>query len=160
VQQESPPRRELAFRDLDAAVQDARSLHCGGYVQAGNWDLAQVCGHLADWMRFPLDGFPKPPLPIGLMLWSMRHAVGRRMLRKILQSGSMSAGGPTMPETVPQPGGDEAAAVERFEHVGARFQAHEGPFHRSPLFGDMDRETLTRLQLSHCSHHLSFLVPK
>ena len=160
MQQESPACRELAFRDLDDAIQDARSLHCSGYLQVGRWDLAQVCGHLADWMRFPLDGFPKPPLPIGLMLWSMRHTVGRRLLRKILQSGSMSTGGPTMLETVPPPGGDEAAAVERFEHVVARFRAHEGPFHPSPLFGDMDRDSLTRLQLTHCSHHLSFLVPK
>ena len=78
-------RRELDLCDLDAAVRDTQSLHAVGYLYAGQWDLGQVCGHLADWMRFPLDGFPMPPPPIGLMLWTMRHTVGRRWLGKTLQ---------------------------------------------------------------------------
>ena len=53
MQQQSPTRRELAFRNLGDAVDDARTLHRSGYLQAGQWDLAQICGHLADWMRFP-----------------------------------------------------------------------------------------------------------
>ncbi len=158
--QTKPTRRELDFRDLDAVVNDAESLQAGGYLQVGRWDLAQVCGHLAEWMRFPFDGFPKPPLLIRLILWSMRHTVGRRLLRKTLQSRSMPSDGHTMPETVPQPGGDETASVERFRQIAARFRAHHGQFHPSPLFGKMDRETLTQLQLIHCSHHLSFLIPK
>src|SRR3954464_6194730 len=108
-----PPRRDLDFRDLDAVVRDAESLAVGGYEKAGNWDLSQVCGHLADWMRFPLDGFPRPALPVRLTLWVMRHTVGRRMLRRVLPKGPMWGGRPTIRETVPPPGGDEAAAVEQ-----------------------------------------------
>ena len=155
-----PARRELDFGDLDAVDSDLKSLQARGYLQVGRWDLAQVCGHLGEWMRFPLDGFPKPPIPVRLMLWSMRLTVGRRLLRKTLQARSMPSGGHTLPETVPPPGGDEPAAVERFRQVLRRFRAHDGRFHPSPLFGEMDRETLTQLQLIHCAHHLSFLVPR
>ena len=65
-----------------------------------------------------------------------------------------------MPETIPAPGGDEAAAVERLRQALARLQAHEGMFKPSPLCGPLDRETWLRLHLLHCSHHLSFLIPR
>jgi hypothetical protein len=155
-----PSRRELTFRDFDAVVRDAESLAAGGYEKAGSWDLAQVCGHLAEWMRFPLDGFPKPALPVRLMLWLMRHTVGPRMLRRTLAARSMPSGWRTLRETVPPPGGDEAAAVERLRQVVARFQAHAGRYHPSPLFGDLDRGAWAELQLVHCAHHLGFLTPK
>ena len=153
-------RRELAFDDLDAVIRDVDALAADGYEQVGNWDLAQVCGHLTDWMRYPLDGYPKPPLPIRVMLWGMKVTIGRREMRKMMASGSMQSGRPTFPETVPPPGSDQAAAVERLRDVAGRFKTHQGKFQPSPLFGDLDRETMTRLQLIHCAHHLSFLVKK
>jgi hypothetical protein len=150
----------LNFSDLNAVVRDAEALAAGGYEKAGNWDLAQVCGHLAEWMRYPMDGFPKAPLPVRAILWVMRHTVGPRMLRRFFAERAMPSGGRTMPETVPPPGGDEAAAVERLRQVAERFQAYTGPLHPSPLFGALDRDAATQLQLIHCAHHLSFLIPK
>ena len=74
-----------------------------GYVSNGNWTLGQACSHIADWMRFPLDGFPNPPWPIRAMMWVMKHTVGPGMKRKILAEG-FQGGMPTAPETVPAPG--------------------------------------------------------
>jgi hypothetical protein len=153
-------RRTLEFRDLGEAVRDAEALLAGGYDRAGQWDLAQVCGHLAEWLRFPVDGFPRPPLPIRVLLWAMRTTVGPRELRKVLATKAMRSGGPTMPETVPAAGSDEAAAVAKLRAAVERFRDHPGTYHPSPLYGALDRETATRLQLVHCAHHLSFLVPK
>jgi hypothetical protein len=158
--QQQPSRRELNFHDFGAVVSDAESLAAGGYEKGGGWDLAQVCGHLAEWMRFPLDGFPKPALMVRPMLWLMRQTVGPRMLRQTLATRSMPAGWRTLSETVPPSGGNEAAAVERLRQVIGRFQAHAGPYQPSPLFGQLDRETWRELQLIHCAHHLSFLTPK
>lgn len=154
-----PERRTLDFRDLDAVLRDL-DLLASGYDRAGNWNLAQVCGHLAEWMRFPIDGFPRPALPIRMILWFMRITVGKRMLNEILAKRSMPRGRPTLRETVPASTGNDAAAIEQLRQVIARFRAHTGPFQPSPAFGDMDRETCTQLQLIHCSHHLSFLVPR
>ena len=142
-----PERRKLTFATLNDVVRDAEVLLATGYERAGNWDLAQVCGHPADWMTFPVEGFPKPPLPIRMMLGLVRVTLGPGMLRKYLATG-MPAGKPTMPQSVHPAGGDAAA----------RFAAFPGPVHPSPLFGAMDKATATKLQLVHCAHHLSFLV--
>jgi hypothetical protein len=94
------------------------------------------------------------------MLGLMRRTVGRKWLKTVLDSRAMPASRQTIPETIPDPGGDEAAAVERFRQIVGRFQTHQGPLNPSPLFGEMDYETLTQLNLIHCSHHLGFLIPK
>jgi hypothetical protein len=152
-------RRQLDFKTLDDAAADAERLRRDGYDKAGNWDLAQVCSHLTEWMRFPMDGYPKTPLVIAPMMWLARKTVGRKILDKILAKG-FEPGGRTLPETVPAPGGDEAAAVARFRQTVERFGRHNGPFHPSPLFGQMTRDEWTRLNLAHCAHHLGFLVPR
>lgn len=156
---EKPSRRTLRFNDLDEVVREVESLRASGYDRAGKWDLAQTCAHLADWMRFPLDGFPRPPAPIRAMLWALKKTVGQRKLRQYLEAGAMPSGKPTLPETVAAAGGDETVAVERLRQTVARFKAYSGPLHPSPLFGELDKETATRLQLVHCAHHLGFLVP-
>lgn len=153
-------KRELEFQNLDEAVLEAERLQRLGYDRAGNWDLAQVCGHLADWMSFPLDGFPPTPLLFRPVFWMLRKTVGPAQLRKVRNARSVPRGVPTIPQTVPAPGRDEAPDVERLRRMVARFQAHDGPIQPSPLFGPMDRETATRLQLLHCAHHLGFLIPR
>ena len=155
-----PVRRELRFDSLDDVVRDAEHLLAVGYDRAGNWDLAQCCTHLAEWMRFPIDGFPKPPLPIRALLWVARHTVGKAKFREYVGGGRMPTGKPTMPQTVAAPGGDAAAAVVKLRQAVERFKAHAGDVHPSPLFGAMNKDEATRLQLVHCAHHLSFLVPR
>jgi hypothetical protein len=154
-----PQRRNLTFASLDEVAADAENLLARGYDRAGNWDLAQVAGHVAEWMRFPIEGFPKPPLLVRPILWLMKVTAGKKLLAKTLAEG-FGTGGRTMPETVPPPGGDAAAAVARLKDAVARWKAHAGEVHPSPLFGAMTKDTALRLQLKHAAHHLSFLVPK
>ena len=152
----SVQRRQLEFGSLDEVVADATRLLRDGYEQAGNWDLAQVAGHLATWMRFPLEGFPrKAPL----MMWVLRNMFGRSLRRKILRERKMVERGFTLKETVPAPSGDAAGAVAKLRQTIERFKGHIGEYHPSPLFGAMSRDEYTQLQLIHCAHHLSFLVP-
>jgi hypothetical protein len=155
-----PTRRNLTFGGLDAVARDAEHLLAVGYEKAGNWDLAQACGHVAEWMRFPLDGYPKVPLPLRPVMWLARITVGRSVRDRILATGTFETGGRTMTETIPAPGGDPAAAVAKLRETVARFQAHAGDFHPSPLFGRMTRDEWVRLNLAHAAHHLSFLVPR
>jgi hypothetical protein len=117
-----------------------------------------VCFHLNEWLRFPMDGFPKMPWFIGGIFWALRHTIGRKKLRQYLLEG-MPAGKPTMPQTVGQPG-EAAEAIQKLKETVARFKAFPGPVHPSPLFGAMSKDEATRLQLLHCAHHLSFLSPK
>jgi hypothetical protein len=157
---DKPQRRPLRFNDLDEVVRDAEGLLAKGYDKAGNWDLAQVCGHLAEWLRFPVERFPKAPAPIRAVFWVLRKTVGRKKLLTYISTGSFPAGKPTMPESVPPPGGDPAAAVARLRAAAERFKAHTGPVHPSPLFGQLTKDEGLKLNLIHCAHHLSFLTPK
>jgi hypothetical protein len=152
-------RRELRFDSLSEAVRDAETLLAKGYDKAGNWTLSQVCDHLTDWLTFPLDGFPKAPLPIAAMLWMMKVTIGKRKLQEYLKNRSFPAGKPTMPQSI-HPPGDDAAAVVKYKAAAKRFMEHSGPYLPSPLFGAYSNEDAARLQCVHAAHHLSFLVPK
>ena len=88
---EHSQRRQLVFQNLDEVAADVDNLHAKGYVKTGNWDLAQVCGHLAEWMRFPLDGFPKPGCLIGSMLWMMKATLGKGWKRKSILNTAVDA---------------------------------------------------------------------
>jgi hypothetical protein len=92
------------------------------------------------------------------VFWAVRNTVGRRMLRTFLAEG-MKAGVRTLPQSVPAPGGDDAAAVERYKQAAARYFAHDGPLLPSPLFGRLTREEGLEVQTRHAAHHLSFLIP-
>jgi len=151
--------RDLTFHNFGEVRSEVESLLRLGYKPVGKWDLAQVCNHLADWLTFPVAGFPKAPLPIRIVLWALSKTIAPGQFRKMLETGKMRAGTPTMPETVSASGGDVVKAVDRLMKALDRFEAHEGPYHPSPLFGSVDRETACRLQLIHAAHHLSFLIP-
>lgn len=92
-------RRQLKFDHWDQIRNELDAL-LAGYEQAGKWNLAQVCLHLKDWLSYPMDGFPVAPLPMRWLLALLRLTIGKSQLNKILSTGSMPAGGPTMPETV------------------------------------------------------------
>jgi len=154
-----PERRKLTFASLDEVVADAENLLAKGYDKAGNWDLAQVCNHLAEWLRFPVEGFPRMPLPVRAAFWLLRKTLGKAMFRQYTTKG-MPTGKPTLTQTVTQPGGDEAAAVAKLKESAERFKAYTGEIHPSPVFGAMTKDEATKLQLVHCAHHLSFLVPR
>jgi hypothetical protein len=153
-------RRSLVFNDLDEVIRDAETLLAKGYEKTGNWDLAQCCNHLADWLRFPVEGFPKMPLFLKPFFWMARKTIGRKKLLQYINTRSFPAGKPTMPETVKAPGGDPREAVAALRKSVERLKAHNGPIVPSPLFGPMTKDEAVRMQLVHCAHHLSFLLPK
>ena len=80
-------REETGFADFDALDKEINSLKDGGYISQGNWNLAQTCGHIAVWMRYPLDGFPKPPVIMKPIFWIMKVTVGPSIKRNILANG-------------------------------------------------------------------------
>ncbi len=152
-------RRQLKFDSLDEVVRDAESLLAKGYERAGNWDLAQCCGHLVEWMRFPMDGFPRPPLPIRMMFAVLRPLVGRKELLRAIEKSEMRSSR-TDPRTIPPSGGDPAAAVAKLKDTVERMKSYTGEIRPSPFFGKMTREEWFGLNRVHAAHHLSFLIPK
>ena len=138
-----PQRRELRFLTLEQAVQDAESLLATGYSKLGNWNLGQCCGHLADWLTYPIDGFPKTPLLLRPVFWTLRNTIATRLMQKTLASGQMKPGIATIPASVHEPSVDDATQLARFRQAVERWKNYNGPLKPSPIFGRVDHETWT-----------------
>src|SRR5262245_38076767 len=132
---DKPQRRSLAFNDLDEVIADVENLRAKGNDKAGNWNLAQISGHVAEWLRFAIDGYPPNGCVIGSILWMMKVTLGKKVLRNAIRTNKMPTGGPTNPSTVAPPDSDEAAAIEKLKSVIARFRSHTGEYYPSPLYG-------------------------
>lgn len=153
-------REKLEFERLDDAVTYIKSLIDNGYQKTGEWNLAQCCEHLNYWITYPLDGFPNPGLFMGIMMWLMKLTIGKKQLNSILKDG-FKDGIPTVPLTVVKPDSiDDQAAFKKLRASVQRFNNHQGAIVSSPLFGDMTKEIVTKLQLRHFEHHLRFLISK
>ena len=158
-----PAPRPLSFASVADAPAEADRLRAAGYARRGNWDLRQIAEHCAEWIELELSGDYRAPAVMKPVFFVMRKTVGPGMLRKILAAGTMKAGTPTDPKTVPPPGphdaAAEAAAVDRLRAAADRLAAHDGPVPDSPIFGPMTAEQAKRLHAIHCAHHLGFLEP-
>lgn len=153
-------KRSPKFSDFDVMMADVMQLAERGYEKGGNWNLAQVSSHIADWMLFPIDGFPVPPLPIRMIFWVMKKTVAPGMKRKILAEG-FKGGTMTAPETVAKPDDfSDQQGIEKLRNAVDRLKAHKGALHASPLFGEMDMAMAVKVSLLHAEHHLGYLEAK
>jgi hypothetical protein len=153
-------RRQLSFTSLDDIIQDAERLHAVGYEMTGQWDLAQISNHLACWVKYPMDGFPKLPFFLKPIFFVMKFTLIPKFEHQMRVERKMKAGMGTAPMTRFPPGQDEAAAVANLKNELTRMKAYTGPMHPSPLRGQLLKEDWVDSHLVHCAHHLSFLVPK
>ena len=155
-----PEPRKISFASLDAAILEAEQLLGSGYEKAGNWNFGQVCGHLENWLSYPMDGFPKVDSPADSAADPEAAEAGKAMLQDILENG-FPLGVPTNPDTIPaEDSVSDQAALSRLREVVQRFSAYEGEIADSPFFGVMDKQAVLSLQLRHFAHHLGFLIPK
>jgi hypothetical protein len=155
-----PKKRQLKYNDFDEMMADVNSLLLDGYISNGNWTLAQACGHVSEWMRFPIDGFPTPPLYLRIIFWFIRVTIGSGMKQKILSDG-FADGMPTAPETVPKADAmSDREAVAQLQRTADRVMAYDGELMPSPLFGKMDKQTHIKVSLLHAEHHFSYLEPQ
>jgi hypothetical protein len=147
------PRR-LRFDDFGEVPKEADRLLVQGYEKAGDWDLSQVCNHLADALTSSVTTGVKPMVSL-----PVRWYIKWRYLSKVLQRGRLPRG-VKAPEGLRSPQtGDAAAAVERLREAVANFQSHPGKIHPHPYFGRLNREQARQFHLIHCAHHFSFLIP-
>jgi hypothetical protein len=150
----------LDFRSLDDAVAYARRCLSAGYDRTGNWDLAQTCRHLTDWLRAPLEGPPTMPWLMRAPMAIIRLTSGPRILKQFLGNRRLPVGMGTIDATVHPPESNANAAVAAFAAMVAQFNSHTGPLMRpSPLFNRLEREQTLDLQIVHCMHHFGHLKP-
>tara|TARA_A100001391_G_C5009824_1_gene262955 strand:+ start:354 stop:839 length:486 start_codon:yes stop_codon:yes gene_type:complete len=144
--------RELHFDDLNAAMEEARSLLASGYQRHGNWSLGQICRHLTLVQDPSVAGYPK-----WMSLFAFLRPVMRRVLLPKILSGDSPRGIRTASMFVPPADLDDAREVEVFATSVARFQAHLGDYAPHPAFGRLSRARVEQIHAAHAAHHLRFL---
>ena len=147
--------RELHFDDLNAAIDEARSLLRSGYNRGGNWSLGQICRHLVLVQDPSVDGYPK-----WMSLFAFLRPVMRRILLPKVLSGDSPRGIRTASMFVPPAELDDAGEVEAFAASVARFYAHVGDYAPHPAFGRLPRQRIEQIHTAHAAHHLRFLRPR
>lgn len=148
---EAARRTGLRFADEDAVVADVRHLR-KGCARAGNWTLPQACWHLDAALRSRMKPGPHPAT-------TPEQAARRPQLEQVLASGRLPDGLVAPDHFTPPPAcGDEA--IDAFLATIEQFKAYPGPIVPHRLFGQLPDADARRLNLIHCAHHLSNLVPR
>ncbi len=147
-------QRKLRFGRFEAVTTDIQHLHEAGYMQLGDWNLAQICDHLTRFMRMSLEGFPFQ------FPWIVRRVLGPLVLKPlVLWTHWIPTGAKAPPVLMPHRTPQEQPAVQTMTEMLHRARNHPGEFHPSPLFGRLSNPQWRKVHLIHASHHLGFLVP-
>ncbi len=148
----TPGRRTLSFESFDQILPEVERL-LEGSTTVGKWSLAQVCRHLATVMRRVVDlpaTTPQDPSQ-----W-----VGEDQKRQVLESGMLPEGIQGPQEVMPAVVLGEREEAAGLRSAIAHYKASGGPVIPHRRFGPLTRAEWDRLQLIHCAHHLSFVIPK
>jgi len=148
-----PVRRTVHYASLDEVLADAERLVRARAATTGNWSLDQILGHLAIAMERSVDGFDrKAPWPLRL--------VGRFVIKPRILKHGMKPGFKLPAEaektSVPAPGGDPEAALERLRRAVQRLKS-DSTRRPHPFFGPMPASEWDRLHLRHAEMHMSFV---
>lgn len=149
-----PQKRALDFHTGDEVISEILSLRSGGYAQTKNWNLTQVCEHLAATTSGGMDGF-------GFRVpWILRATIIKWIFNRMLRTRKMSSG-PTMDRLKPKtnPGPDDDAIIDNCIATIERAKAFEGPIEDYPFLNEISVDDWQQFMWMHAGHHLGFLVP-
>lgn len=153
-------RRPLRFTKIDDALADVErciaSERDGTLTRTGNWTVGQTFGHLAGWIIYTYDGYPKdfrtPPFPVRALARVFRSSI----LNRPFSPGFRVKGASSGTFSVEPLSAEDGYTRLKRELIRLR---HEEPRRASPVFGRMTHEEWIKLHLRHCELHLSFLHP-
>jgi hypothetical protein len=148
-------RREVHFDSIDDITADAGKLALAErnkkLVQAGNWTLGQVCGHIAGWMEASYSG---APVRFSWLVRMLARARRKKYLNEPMNPGGRLPrveGGTLFREPL-----STEAGLERLKKACARIKG-EAPKKPHFIFGKLKHEEWKKLHLRHAELHLSFL---
>jgi hypothetical protein len=144
-------RRDLSFANEDEVIADVEKLR-RGHVRLGGWTLEQICWHLEQGVRYRMA---PPPHPANTPEQNARAGV----LKQVLASGKLP-GNIIAPDPMVPPKNVGPEAIDSFIQSMREFKAFPGPIAPHRVFGKIEPESdARRVNLIHCAHHLSYLVP-
>lgn len=153
-------RRKLRFEGIADVRRDLDALEAGhkaGTLRTtGNWMPGEILTHLAAWVNFGYEGYPKDVQPPWFIRWLIRMKK-TAYLRDGFPSGVKIPGtkrGTIGMEDVPFEEG-----LRRLRAAYGRLEKSEPPI-ESPAWGRLAYADKIRLQMRHAELHLSFVHPR
>lgn len=148
-------RRTIDFESADEVIGDINDLRTSGYVQTGNWNLTQICQHLAATMDSGMDGFGfRAPwiLRATVFHWGFRYALKKRKLGRGVPTFKMLR--PNQTESK-----DDDKIIDICIESCLRAASYDKTLTQYPLLNDLSADDWRAFMWIHAAHHLSFLVP-
>ena len=147
----TPSRREdLSFASIDDVIVDVQHLR-KGCAKAGGWNLPAMCWHLEAATRLRMAPGPFPPN-------TPEQDSRAARLKDILATGKLPSGIEAPAPALP-PANVDDSAIDALIATLKKWDAYTGPIAPHRLFGHMPEADIRKLNLIHCAHHLSYLVP-
>jgi hypothetical protein len=146
-----PGRRLIRYANEDEAIADVERLR-KGYTQIGGWSLPQMAWHLNLAVRARMKPGPHPPD-------SPEQIARRPMAQHVLSMNGYLPDGITAPEPMQPPADAPDTSVDDLITALRELKGYTAEIAPHRLFGRLPDADARRLNLIHCAHHLSYLVP-
>jgi hypothetical protein len=144
-------RRELKFSNTAELKSEINRLRNAPHAQLGKWSLARTCRHLETAIRLRMVPGPFPAN-------TPEQEANRVKLDGLLTNGRLPSGIDAPPQAIPpEDAGD--ASIDALLATIDRFESFNGPIAPHRIFGHLSDGEARKLNLIHCAHHLSHLVP-
>ena len=157
----SKDKRSLRFRaiqDMRRDLEQIEKAHAGGKLRrSGNWTEGEILTHLAAFIEYGYNGFPKEVSPPWLLAVLFIRPRRGKYLRDGMPSGIKIPGakrGTVGMEDVPLEKG-----LSRLRGALDRLEKTIPPI-VSPAFGPMTHDQKIQFSLRHAELHLGFLHPE
>jgi len=152
--------RKLRFNSLAEVRAEVERIAAADRAEklrrTGNWAAGQAMSHVASWMSYPFEGYPKElGAPPGLIKWILKRRKNKYITQGLPVGVKIPrvSGGTVGTEDVPTDEGARRliAACDRMER--------EAPTAPNPIFGPLTHEEWKNLNMRHAELHLGFLHP-
>jgi hypothetical protein len=148
--QRATRREGLKYASGDDVIADVQRLR-KGYAKTGNWSLLAICWHLETATRFRMVPGPFPPN-------TPEQDARKERLREILTTATIPSGIEAPTQALP-PSNVDDSAIDALIATLKKFDSFPGPIAPHRRFGNLSDSDARQLNLIHCAHHLSYLVP-
>jgi hypothetical protein len=145
-------RRKLKFDTLEQCLGEVDRLRGGAYAKSKEWNLEQICAHLAHTVEGSLV---KPPTDEATPEQVERK---NKFLAMVLTPDGMPENIPLPPDRVP-PADSSPAEVDRFIKAMRDLEAWPHKCLTVGSCGPVAVSEIKPLHYAHAAHHLGFLVP-
>jgi hypothetical protein len=151
LQPKAERRAVVRFKDEDEVIADVQRLR-NGYAQAGSWSLPRMAWHLNQATQARMKPGPHAPD-------TPEQTARKPLMQQVLAMNGYLPNGIMAPDPMQPPANVPESTIDDLIASLKQLKAYKGEIAPHRLFGHIPDAEARKLNLIHCAHHLSYLVP-